>query len=116
MEGRGRPCGNRVDVGAYESGGCNGPPPFARGDTNEDETFDLSDPVALLAFLFLGTVTLDCLDAADMDDSGELELTDAVFGLLHLFLGGSPPPSPFPECGTELWLDELPCTAHGPCA
>ena len=40
------------------------------------------------------------MDAADADDNGRLELTDAVRILNHLFLGGAAPLAPGPStCG-----------------
>jgi hypothetical protein len=61
--------------------------PFDRGDSNSDGKVDISDPVFLLWFLFLGGNEPRCPDAADADDSGHLDLTDAVCVLSALFLG-----------------------------
>jgi hypothetical protein len=74
---------------------------FLRGDTNGDALVDLSDAVATLGYLFLGDTLPGCLDAADADDSGGLELTDAVFLLSALFLGTEGIPDPFPSCGVD---------------
>jgi hypothetical protein len=42
------------------------------------------------------------MDAADADDSGALDLTDAIFVLGYLFQGGSTPPAPGPKtCGPD---------------
>ena len=38
---------------------------------------------------------------------GEVILTDAVFTLNHLFLGGEPPPSPYPSAGFDPTGDEF---------
>ncbi len=73
--------------------------PFIRADANGDGAHDLSDPVAVLGWLFQGQEKLGCFDAADADATGEIDLTDAVYILLYLFLGGEPPPEPFPLCG-----------------
>jgi hypothetical protein len=80
---------------------------FLRGDANTDQKVDISDAVAVLNYLFLGGVSPQCLDAADTDDSGDLNLTDAVYLLMHLFLGGDPPPSPFPDPGPDPTPDAL---------
>ncbi|MEM7262489.1 MAG: hypothetical protein AAF488_10905, partial [Planctomycetota bacterium] len=39
-----------------------------RADCNADGSFDISDPVAVLGYLFLGVARPDCLDACDFDD------------------------------------------------
>jgi hypothetical protein len=57
--------------------------------------------VDLLFHLYIGERRLDCLDAADLDDSGTLEITDAIRLLSYLFLGGSPPAPPFTSCGVD---------------
>ena len=49
------------------------------------------------------------MDAADADDTGRLELTDAVFLLNALFLGAGTVPEPWPECGTDPTEDGLGC-------
>ncbi|MBI4606255.1 MAG: hypothetical protein HY721_30180, partial [Planctomycetes bacterium] len=46
---------------------------------------------------------------ADADDSGTLEITDAIRLLLHLFAGGPAPPEPYPEAGEDLTPDGLTC-------
>jgi hypothetical protein len=63
----------------------------------------------LLGYLFLGGVAPLCLDAADVNDSGVLDLSDAVHLLNHLFSGGPPPPLPYPEEGQDLTPDDLDC-------
>ena len=42
---------------------------FVRGDSNLDETVDISDGVATLGYLFLGGPALNCIDAAAMRSS-----------------------------------------------
>ena len=71
---------------------------FRRADANDDGIQDISDAIRILAYLFAGTATMGCLDAADTDASGDLDISDAVFFLQHLFLDGPPPPPPFEEC------------------
>ena len=89
-------------------------PFFVRGDANADGALVVSDPVATLAFLFAG-VEADCLDALDADDSGEIDLTDAVYALHYLFLGGPAPRGPFPDCGYDPSPDGLACGASPRC-
>jgi len=40
---------------------------------------DLSDAVFVLAYLFRGGQEPRCLEAADIDDDGEVVITDAVY-------------------------------------
>jgi len=54
---------------------------FRRGDANASGAHELGDPIVVLNFLFLDGPAPSCLDAGDADDSGNLEITDAV-GLL----------------------------------
>jgi hypothetical protein len=85
------------------------PRSFLRGDSNHDSKVDLSDAVATLLYLFSGGGTPPCLDAADVDDSNRIEITDAVFLLGALFLGTKTIPEPYPECGTDSTQDSLGC-------
>jgi len=82
---------------------------FVRGDSNLDETVDISDGVATLGYLFLGGPALACIDAADTDDSGEVALNDAVYLFANLFSGGRAIPAPFPDCGRDPTPDSLSC-------
>lgn len=84
---------------------------FLRGDTNADGQGDISDPITLLAYIFLGQGQILCPDAADTNDDGRMDISDAVFFLTTLFLGGQPPPSPgMRRCGPDLTRDRLePC-------
>lgn len=82
--------------------------PFVRGDANVDQRLNLSDAVAILAAMFRD-LQLSCLDAGDVDDSGSLEVTDAIALLNFLFLRGPPPAPPFPVAGADPTEDALPC-------
>ena len=63
----------------------------------------------------LDLVILDCPDARDTNDDARIDLSDAVFLLTFLFLGGLPIPDPGPNvCGPDPTPDGLgPCPA--PC-
>ena len=66
-------------------------------------------------FLFLGTGVIPCEDAADADDSGLLQLTDAVRILNVLFLGTGvilPPGPPADPCGADPTDDALGCAEY----
>jgi hypothetical protein len=82
---------------------------FIRGNVNTDTSVNISDPVAILNDLFLGQrAPAVCRDALDSDDSGRLDITDAVYILNFLFQGGTPIPAPYPNPGTDPTADALP--------
>ncbi len=82
---------------------------FIRGDANDDGGVDISDAIALLKYLYLGSDEPPCHSAADGNDDGALDVSDAIFVLSHLFLGQAEPPPPFPEPGVDPTPDALPC-------
>jgi hypothetical protein len=67
---------------------------FIRGDSNGDWTVDISDAQTTLGYLFLGSESLFCHDAADANDDGLLNVADPVSTLQFLYLGGAPLPPP----------------------
>ena len=81
---------------------------FLRGDVNGDGRINLPDPLATLRFV-LGGALLACPDAADMNDSGHLDLTDAILALEFIFRDGAPPSAPFPASGVDPTDDGLRC-------
>ena len=52
---------------------------------------------------------IKCEDAADANDDGGVNATDAVFTLDYLFKAGPPPASPFPRAGSDRTDDGLGC-------
>ena len=83
-------------------------PAFVRGDVGGDQNVTMADALTLLDVLFAQAGYLDCADAADANDDGRVNVTDAVTILRHLFMGASPP-SPFPAAGTDPTPDALRC-------
>ncbi len=114
VQGHRRPCGEGIDMGAYESGNCTGAP-FKRGETNQDGTLNVGDAVYALLYIFLNGDDPACLDAADVNDDGRINVADAVYILQYLFLNGTQPPAPFTECGVDPSPDELDCAAFPAC-
>ena len=57
---------------------------------------------------------MKCIDAADKDDSGEVDLSDAIALLNYVFLAGSNPKHPFPECGRDTTPDVNPNDPEDP--
>ena len=51
---------------------------FMRSDSNVDGAVDMTDAIETLGALFLGGDDLLCEDAADTDDNGEVDISDAV--------------------------------------
>src|SRR5690606_12129487 len=73
---------------------------FVRGDANVDGSVDLSDAISILLGLFADG-DIPCADAADVDDSERIDITDPITLLDYLFRGGSSPPAPFPFPGVD---------------
>jgi hypothetical protein len=62
-----------------------------------------------LRYLFLHDSPPVCLDAADANDSSEVDISDALFLIFHLYQAGAVPPAPRPgSCGLDLTPDPLP--------
>ena len=95
-------------LGDPSPGSPNGDSFFLRADGNADLELDLTDAVVALHHLFGGEPG-DCVDALDADDSGVLELTDPIYLLGYLFLGGPAPLAPFPDLGPDATPDPLDC-------
>jgi hypothetical protein len=76
---------------------------------------ELSDAAQILDSLFKGGYPLPCYDAADVNDSGIVEIGDAILLLNYFFRGGDPPAAPFPFAGEDegLW-DILGCETPVP--
>jgi hypothetical protein len=85
-----------------------------RGDSNDDAKTNLSDAIAVVNFLFLGSGPLLCADSGDMNDDGKINLTDPIILVNWLFLGGPSLPPPL-ACGTDPTEDSLGCTRAQAC-
>jgi len=59
--------------------------------------------------------TLGCIDSADGNDDGLVDLADSIALRRYLFSGTTPPPAPFPDCGLDLTADALECDSFGAC-
>lgn len=110
------------DIGAYEL--VLGPvirPTFARGFCRgasanlEDARIDVGDAIYLLRWKFGGFFSEPgCLKGCDVDDSGTVELTDAVYLLNYLFKGAAAPKAPFGAKGEDPSPDALTCKSGLP--
>ncbi len=54
--------------------------------------------------------------AGDANDSGKIDIADAITVLGHLFASAGPLPSPFGQCGVDETTDVLDCRSFPPCA
>lgn len=84
-------------------------PLFLRGDVDWDEETAITDGIVLLERLFLTPEPVDCQDAADVNDDGVLDVSDAITLFSHLFVGGFSPSPPTLEIGADPTLDNLSC-------
>ena len=98
--------GATLTIGRVPQGGV---PAFVRGDANQDRTIDLADPIYVLNVLFNGAGPAHCLDACDANDSGHVNIGDAVFLLAYLFQHGNSPREPFVMAGPDWTPDEVDC-------
>jgi hypothetical protein len=74
---------------------------FRRGEANGDGVLDIVDALYLLFHLFAGTPSIvPCADVLDADDSGGVDIADAVRVLSRLFVQDMALPSPG-SCGVD---------------
>ena len=59
---------------------------FVRGDSTAGGALDIADPIRILGYLFASGLKPSCLDWADANDDGAVDLDDAVY-LLYYLLG-----------------------------
>lgn len=88
---------------------------FQRGDATGDGATNISDPLAVLDYLFTGERAMACVDAADANDDGQLNMSDPISILSFLFLGEKEIPKPHPDCGADPTEDDLGCEAYRGC-
>lgn len=85
--------------------------PFIRGDVNLDTSCNVVDVVKILGFLFANEDAPVCMDAADFDNDGAVNLSDPVLLLNSLFFGGEPLDE---QCQMDTGADTLPnCLVSG---
>ncbi len=83
------------------------PAPFLRGDVDGDLQVLITDAVLILQFLFSGGGAPACFDAADINDSGSIDLADPIGLLGYLFIFTNPPAYPWPTSGYDGTEDDL---------
>ncbi|HLU48348.1 MAG TPA: hypothetical protein VK116_09700, partial [Planctomycetota bacterium] len=70
-----------------------------RGDVTLDSAVDVSDAIAEIGYLFLGSTLASCDPVADVNADRNVDVSDPLFLLTHLFSHG---PSPRPLDAVEL--------------
>ena len=90
-------------------------PSFIRGDFDGGGGLEITDAIKLFSYQFLGGEKPGCLEAADSNADGKIDLADGVFTLSFLFLEAPPPPRPFPSCGAALGHWRPACEDSGSC-
>lgn len=80
-------------------------PGLMRGDVNMDYSCKRADAIHLLDYLYIGDFDAPCADSCDVDDSGNINLADAV-NLLSALFGGSFPIDD--TCKVDATHDSLP--------
>ena len=90
-------------------------PQFIRGDADAVEGVRLADAILLIGRVF-GEVSIPfCQEAADANSDGFLDISDGLYLLMYLFLGGEAPSAPFPECGIIGSDATFTCDFHPAC-
>ena len=74
---------------------------FLRGDGNGDGIVNIADGIFLLQSLFANGGNSNCMDAADANDDGSVDVSDVISILGYQFNGTNPPPAPYPNCGVD---------------
>lgn len=74
---------------------------FVRGDADDNGTLNIGDPINILYRLFLESGKFDCREAADSNNDARVDISDGVYLLSFLFLGGPPPADPNAICGND---------------
>ena len=102
-----------LSVGLLLSPALAGSSDFIRGSLDGDGDVDLVDAIICINYLIVSGPVPTCLDAADMNDDGTINIVDPLYLLYHLFITGTtPPPPPFPGCGSDPTPDSLDCAEH----
>jgi len=87
---------------------------FVRGDANADGSFNISDPIFALNYLFAAG-SIPCEKSLDLNDAGQTDLADVILMLQGIFGSGGLPPAPFPGCGVDPTPDTLSCDSFPGC-
>ena len=56
-----------------------------------------------------------CRDTMDTNDDGLTDVSDPIYLLNYLYLGGPPPATPYPHCGGDETEDSESCETYTSC-
>jgi hypothetical protein len=86
---------------------------FRRGDCNHNGLIagHVGDIAFLLNRLFAGGREPACEASCDANDDGLVNVSDAVYLIDWMFMGGPAPPAPYPDCGPDPTGPALSCLA-----
>lgn len=88
-------------------------PEFQRGDADGDGQLCMSDAILLVYHLWRDGRPLPCMDAADANDDGSIDVGDVLASLYAVFHGLPLPPPVL--CGADPTPDYLSCDNPGAC-
>jgi len=89
---------------------------FIRGELAGDGSINIVDVTILLQALFgSGQTPSTCVDAADTNDDGIVDIADAIALLGYLFEGAAALPAPAGSCGSDDSIDNLTCQEFNGC-
>lgn len=90
-------------------------PFFIRGDADQDGRWTVLDAITIVRYEFLATIETHCADALDADDSGKIDVVDAL-RVLQQVLGRAPRRLRFSRfCAPDSTHDSLDCETYAPC-
>jgi hypothetical protein len=67
------------------------PPPYICGDADANGAVDISDPIFLVAYIFMGGPAPNPLGRGNADCSGGIDISDVVYLIAYIFSGGPVP-------------------------
>ena len=103
------PVGPSINQGKAEDPEASGSV-FIRGDVDGDGLITENDSAYMMDWIFGLEQEPPCLDAADLNDDGYVNVTDSTQLLNYIHTPGSLAPSaPFPEAGRDPTTDSLDC-------
>jgi hypothetical protein len=83
---------------------------FLRGDANRDRVILMNNAMVVLEDLFNGVGKINCDDAADANDDGSIDISDAL-GILFYLYGGGVAPAGIADFQTDRTPDALGCVS-----
>ena len=85
-----------------------------RSDGIRTYNADLTDAHGILVSIFFGAGDVGCMDAADVNDNGAVDVSDVICILNHLYRAGPPPARPYPYPGLDPSDDGFDCAQPVP--